>query len=265
MGSRPAGRDAPARRRELRDQLATFWPGAAKVFWSVDSRIALAFLRRYPSPPYARGLGEQRLEAFLKRHGYTGRKPARELLGRLRGGPEGRADELEMQARRQNVLALVSALEPIVQRISELTIEIRHALDAHPDGSTFRSLFIAADSWLCAATMIAEIGDPDRAVADRDPRRAETDADGRDDAAAARVDSLDGCLVDDPDRASTGDRRTRQVDRGEIATRTGGQLSNHAIRRVDEPERAIRARHPYSVLRGREPAGASLVQIVRTT
>ena len=64
-----------------------------------------------------------------------------------------------MQVRRQNVLALVSALEPIVQRISELTIEIRHALDAHPDGSTFRSLFIAADSWLCAATMIAEIDD----------------------------------------------------------------------------------------------------------
>jgi transposase len=64
-----------------------------------------------------------------------------------------------MAARGQIVLALVSALEPIVQRISELTIEIRHALDQHPDGPTFRSLFIAPDSWLCAATMIAEIGD----------------------------------------------------------------------------------------------------------
>ena len=29
---------------QLRDQLATFWPGASKVFWSVDSQIALAFL-----------------------------------------------------------------------------------------------------------------------------------------------------------------------------------------------------------------------------
>ena len=54
---------------------------------------------------------------------------------------------------------MVSALEPVVARISELSIEIRHALDAHPDGPTFRSLFIAPDSWLCAATMIAEIGD----------------------------------------------------------------------------------------------------------
>ena len=144
---------------QLREQLQTFWPGAGKVFCHVDSRIALAFLRRYPTPADARGLGEQRLAAFLKRHGYPGRKPASELLARLRNGAEGRAGELETQARRQIVLALVSALEPIAARISELTIEIRHALDAHPDGQTFRSLFIAADSWLCAATMLAEIGD----------------------------------------------------------------------------------------------------------
>src|SRR5438132_3414734 len=41
---------------QLRDQLATFWPGASKVFWSVDTKIALAFLRRYPTPVDARGL-----------------------------------------------------------------------------------------------------------------------------------------------------------------------------------------------------------------
>jgi transposase len=35
---------------QLRDQLATFWPGASKVFCSVDSQIALAFLRRYRTP-----------------------------------------------------------------------------------------------------------------------------------------------------------------------------------------------------------------------
>jgi Transposase len=64
---------------QLRDQLATFWPGASNVFWSVDSQIALAFLRCFPTPLDARGLGEQPLAAFLKRHGYPGRKPAREF------------------------------------------------------------------------------------------------------------------------------------------------------------------------------------------
>jgi transposase len=117
---------------QLRDQPQTFWPGAGKVFFSVDSQIALAFLRRYPSPVDARGLGEQRLQAFLERHSHNGRKPASELLDRLRTGAEGRAGELETGARRQVVLALVCALEPIVARISELTIEIRHALQGAP-------------------------------------------------------------------------------------------------------------------------------------
>jgi transposase len=144
---------------QLRDELACFWPGASKVFCAVDSPIALAFLLRYPSPADARGLGEQRLAAFLTRHSYTGRKSARELLGRLRNGAEGRAGELEMQARRLIVLGLVDALEPIVAAIRELTAQIRQAVDDHPDGATFRSLFIASDSVLCAATMIAEMGD----------------------------------------------------------------------------------------------------------
>jgi Transposase len=88
---------------QLRDQLACFWPGAGKVFCKIDSPIALAFLKRYPSPEDAKGLGEQRMAAFLARQGYNGRKSPRELVGRLRNGAHGRAGELETQARRQLV------------------------------------------------------------------------------------------------------------------------------------------------------------------
>jgi transposase len=144
---------------QLREQLACFWPGAGKVFCYVESPISLAFLKRYPSPDDARGLGEQRLAAWLRRQGYEGRKPARDLLAKLRSGASGRAGELETRARRQNVLALVSALEQIVARITELTHEIRQALTEHPDGATFRSLFIDPHSFMTAATMLAEIGD----------------------------------------------------------------------------------------------------------
>jgi transposase len=42
---------------QLRAQMESFWPGAARVFGAVDSKISLAFLRRYPSPTDARGLG----------------------------------------------------------------------------------------------------------------------------------------------------------------------------------------------------------------
>lgn len=72
---------------ELRAQLQAFWPGAAQIFSDVDSQIALAFLERYPSPADARGLGVKRLEGFLARHHYCGRRPAAELLERLRSAP----------------------------------------------------------------------------------------------------------------------------------------------------------------------------------
>jgi transposase len=159
---------------ELRAQLECFWPGAAHVFADVDSPIALAFLKRYPSPADALGLGEQRMARFLARHHYCGRKSPRELLGRLRGAAHGRAAALETDARRQIVLTLVAALEPIVQRIAELTSEIRAGLADHVDGPTFRSLFIDAKSAVCAAAMLSEIGD----CRDRYPTKATLAADG---------------------------------------------------------------------------------------
>jgi len=144
---------------ELRAQLDGFWPGAIAVFAEIDSPIALAFLRRYPSPADARGLGEQRLARFLARHRYCGHRAPRELLTRLRGAACGRAQALESDARRTIVLALVAALEPVVARIAELTSEIRDALADHPDGPTFRSLFRDPKTAICPATMLAEIGD----------------------------------------------------------------------------------------------------------
>lgn len=144
---------------ELRAQLECFWPAAAQVFFDIDSPIALAFIKRYPSPADARGLGEQRLARFLARHGYCGRRSAAELLTRLRAAADGRADALETEARRQIVLSLLAALEPVVAKITELTSEIRGALHDHVDGETFRSLFRDPKSAITAATMLAEIGD----------------------------------------------------------------------------------------------------------
>lgn len=158
---------------ELRAQLEGFWPGAARVFADIDSPIALAFLKRYPSPADAQHLGEQRLARFLARNRYCGRRSPRELLGRLRGAAEGRAGALESEARRQIVLSLVSALEPVVARIAELTSELRRALHDHADGQTFRSLFRDPDSAVCAAAMLAEIGD----CRDRYPTNATLAAD----------------------------------------------------------------------------------------
>jgi transposase len=143
----------------LRAQLQCFWPAAIAIFAEIDSPIALAFIKRYPSPADARSLGEQRLQRFLARNHYCGRRPAGELLRRLRNCADGRAQTLEIEARRQIVLGLVAALEPVVAQIAQLTSEIRSALADHPDSEIFSSLFKDPKTAICPATFIAEMGD----------------------------------------------------------------------------------------------------------
>jgi transposase len=144
---------------QLRAELERFWPGPIGLFNDLDSPTSLAFLQRYPSPEDARTLGEKRLMAFLKSRNYNNRKTAAQLLARLRQAPAGRAGEVETATRRQIVLALVATLQVMVAQIAGLDAQIARALDAHPDGEIFRSLFRSRTSVICAATLLAEIGD----------------------------------------------------------------------------------------------------------
>jgi transposase len=143
---------------QLRAQLEAFWPGAL-VFAEVDSPISLAFLRRYPSPADAKGLGPKRLAGWLARQRYSGGQAPEELIERMRRAPEGRAGELEAGARRAAVLGLVGALEPIVAQLRELTSQMRGALRAHPDARIFAPLFRDRKTVVCPAQLIAELGD----------------------------------------------------------------------------------------------------------
>jgi transposase len=144
---------------QLRNELGGFWPAATNIFADIDSPIALAFLERYPSPADAHALGHKRLAAFLARHHYSGRKSPDQLLARLRTAPTGRAGHMETEARRNTVLALVATLRTLVTQISQLTADIAHAVRSHPDGPIFLSFFRRPDSVICAATLLAEIGD----------------------------------------------------------------------------------------------------------
>jgi transposase len=157
---------------QLRAQLDAFWPGAKRIFADVDSPIALAFLERYPSPADARGLGPKRLAGFLARNRYSGRRSVDELLERLRTAPQGRAGEAELEARRTVVLALVTALKPLVEQIQLLTSQIAGAVRAHDDGDIFLSLFRDPKSVVTAAELLAEIGD----CRDRHPSSASLEA-----------------------------------------------------------------------------------------
>jgi transposase len=144
---------------QLRAQLQAFWPGAEQIFFDIDSPIALAFLERYPSSTDARGLGEKRLESFLARNAYSGKRAPADLLAKLRRAPSAVVGEFEQDARRSAVIGLVAALRPIVEQISQLTRQITSAIRVHPDGPIFLALFRDRKSVITAAGLLAEIGD----------------------------------------------------------------------------------------------------------
>jgi hypothetical protein len=99
------------------------------------------------------------MAAFLKARHYSSPKTAAELLERLRSAATGRASEAQTSARRWIVQRLVAMLQMLVEQLTELESEISQALDAHPDGEIFRSFFRSRDSVICAAAILAEIGD----------------------------------------------------------------------------------------------------------
>jgi hypothetical protein len=144
---------------QLRAELERFWPGPIGLFKDLDSPISLAFLKRYPSPKDAQSLAEKRMQAFLAGQRYSGGRQPAELLAKLRRAPQGRAGDVECEARRAVVLSLLAALERIVASIKALERQITLAVREHPDGEIFLSLFKRRESVITAATLVAEIGD----------------------------------------------------------------------------------------------------------
>jgi transposase len=146
---------------QLTALLESFWPGAAVIFADVTSPIGLAFLERYPTPESASALGEKRLQTFLDRYGYSGRRSPKELLGRLRTAPEGRVGEAEAEAKGALVHSLVAVLQRLGQEIRRLTSAVERHIAALPLGRVVMSFPRAGQ--VNAAQILAELGeDPQR-------------------------------------------------------------------------------------------------------
>jgi transposase len=142
---------------QLTSTLQAFWPGAAVIFADVASPIALAFLRRYPSPRSAKRLSEAQLQRFCKTQHYSGRRSAAELLGRLRSAAAGHAGKCTEQALSEVVRAQVKVLVPIVTQIASLTRRIEQFMQELPDGLLMMSF--PRTGQVCAAQILAELGD----------------------------------------------------------------------------------------------------------
>lgn len=142
---------------QLRSLLESCWPGAVSIFADIDSPIALAFVRRYPTAASAERLGEKRLASFLAQHRYCGRRTADELLQRLRAAPLPHIGELEAEAKGQLAAMLASILEQLVAKLQELTSRVEHDVAELPEGRIVMSL--PRSGRVNAAQILAEVGD----------------------------------------------------------------------------------------------------------
>ena len=148
---------------QLSALLDAHWPGAKAIFADVESPISLEFLTRYPTPASARHLGEKRMAAFLVKHGYCGRRPAAQLLARLRQAPPGSTGDALTEALRDAVLAQVAVLKALNGAVKDLDRSAAAHLGEHPDGTIFTSL--PRSGQINAAQMLAEWGDCRQAYA----------------------------------------------------------------------------------------------------
>jgi transposase len=142
---------------QLSALLDAHWPGAKAIFADVESPISLEFLTRYPTPAAAAHLGEKRMDAFLVKHGYCGRRSAAELLARLRSAPAGTRREALTEALRDAVLAAVAVLQALNASVRNLDRSVTAHLGEHPDGAIFTSL--PRSGQISAAQVLAEWGD----------------------------------------------------------------------------------------------------------
>jgi transposase len=137
------------------------FPGAIGLFARLDSDVAIAFLRRYPTQHAASKLTQARFAAFLRRISYCGRKPVEELFTRVHDAPPAGLNATEADGHAICILALLRAIETTRREERELQAEIIERLDAHADAHIFTSLPRAGHG-VRAAALLAEIGD-DRA------------------------------------------------------------------------------------------------------
>jgi transposase len=140
----------------LRATLETYHPGPLHLFSSLDRDIALAFLADYPTPEHAVRVGEARMAAFCRRHGYSGRTDPAVLVDRLRphllaAGPGTTAGKTFTARLFADQLRLLNTqLRACDKRLGEL-------LEAHPDTPILTSF--PGLGPVTAGVLIGELGD----------------------------------------------------------------------------------------------------------
>lgn len=140
----------------LRAVMDAYHPAPLHLFSTLDRDISLDFIADYPTPEQASRVAAGRMDAFCRRHGYSGRTKPQILVDRMRphllaageGTTAGKAFSATLFV--DQLRLLNTHLRAYDKRTSEL-------LAAHPDTPIFTSF--PGVGPVVAATLISEMGE----------------------------------------------------------------------------------------------------------
>jgi transposase len=141
---------------QLRAIMDAYHPAPLHLFSTLDRDITLNFITDYPTPEQAGRVAAGRMDAFCRRHGYSGRTQPHVLVDRMRPhlltAGEGTVAGKSFSATvfTDQLRLLNTHLRAYDKRISEL-------LATHPDTPIFTSF--PGVGPVVAATLISEIGE----------------------------------------------------------------------------------------------------------
>lgn len=138
----------------LREVLQAYYPTAIKLFSSVTTGIALAFIKAYPTPKQAKALTLAELETFLRRNRYNHMARLNILYQRLQKPTPEAAVTVGVQSQ---ALGLVHMLQVVIRQVSQLKRELKRTFASHPESDWWASLPGAGE--LTAPRLLAWIGD----------------------------------------------------------------------------------------------------------
>ena len=141
---------------QLRMILEAYHPAPVRLFSSVDRQITLSFVLDYPTPATASRIKTTRMNGFLSRHHYTGRRPGQVLAERMRvnllSGSPGTVAGKSFSA--QSYARLLQLLNT---QLGEYDDAIAAAVAEHPDAHIFASF--PGIGPVLTAVLLAEIGE----------------------------------------------------------------------------------------------------------
>jgi transposase len=141
---------------QLRAIMDAYHPGPLHLFSTLDRDISLDFITDYPTPEQASRVATARMDAFCRRHGYSGRTEPAVLVDRLRphllAAGEGTTAGKSFSAQ-----LFTGQLQLLNQHLRAYDKKLAELLGAHPDTAILRSF--PGIGPVVAATLISEMGE----------------------------------------------------------------------------------------------------------